>query len=279
MTDPGASPEHWGGSAEAWARAGEEPEEGAGAEAAAWMLDAAELGSGDRVLEIACGAGRVGLQAADLVGSNGRVLCTDFAQEMVTSAMRLAERMNKTNVETRVLDAVNMDLGEERFDAVICRFGYMLMPDPGRALRNSREVLDPDGRVVLAVWGRGDENPWLMTIFDAVMGHLGAPPPAPGTPGPFALGDPETLRRLLEESSFADVDVMPLQAKQSYDSVEAWWRQIFEVSGPLAALLGSLSEKDQEAIRDRAFDRAGEFSRAGGRLEFPATVVGARGGV
>jgi SAM-dependent methyltransferase len=240
------------------------------------MLEAAELRPGTRVLEVACGAGRVGLQAADLVAPDGRVVCTDYSKEMIDAVSRLAEKTQRANVDTRVLDALEMELGDERFDVVICRFGYMLMPDPALALRNSRDALNAGGRLVLAVWGTGAENPWLMAIFEAVMARLNAPPPEPGTPGPFALGEPDAVRELLDGAGFAAVEVTSLTGTQQYESPEAWWQEIREVSGPLAALLTSLPEPDRTAIQDSALEKADRYAQADGRLVFPATMVGAR---
>ncbi len=240
------------------------------------MLKAASLQPGERVLEVACGAGRVGLQAAELVGDEGLVVCSDFAPEMVAAVTALAERLGRDNVEARVLDALNPGLGDERFDVVLCRFGYMLMSDPGQALAHSRDALESEGRLVLAVWGRGEENPWLMAIFEAVMGHLGAPPPEPGTPGPFALGDPDRVQSLLEQAGFSESSAVSVEAKQSYDSLDSWWEEIRDVSGPLAALLASLPEDDQAAIRERATDNARDFLNSGGGALFPASFIGAQ---
>lgn len=276
MVDPDTrAADHWGESAQAWARAGEEPETGAGADAARWMLEAAALVPGERVLEVACGAGRVGLQAARAVGPDGTVVCSDFAEPMVTAVTDLAKRLGLGNVDARVLDALGLELGDERFDAVLCRFGYMLMSDPALALSESRRALAPGGRLVFAVWGVGEQNPWLMTIFEAFMNHLDAPPPEPGTPGPFALGAPDTVSRLLEEVGFAESSTETLEAVQTYGSLEEWWEEIRAVSGPLAAALEALPESDQRAIRDLATNAASKYLEADGGLVFPAAVVGA----
>lgn len=152
----------------------------------------------------------------------------------------------------------------------------MLLSDPAKALRESRAALRSDGRLVLAVWGAADQNPWLSTILNAVITHFDAAPPAPGTPGPFALGDPEQVSRLLDDAGFAQVSVSLIDAEQSYDSLEDWWREIREVSGPLAVVLGSLPEAAVTAIRERAFAAAGQYVGADGEVVFPAQVVGAR---
>jgi SAM-dependent methyltransferase len=209
-----ASQQHWGDAAKSWARAAEEEETGAGASAAAWMLEAADLQPGERGLELACGAGRVGLQAAAKVDPGGTILCTDFSEAMVESVRKRVERLGIANVEAQVLDAEDLDL-DDAFDVVLCRFGYMLMADPLRALRESHRVLRPGGRLVLAVWGEAGANPWLSSILNAAMTQLGAPPPEPGTPGPFALGGAAGMESLLDRAGLTDVAVAEIEAEQA----------------------------------------------------------------
>jgi SAM-dependent methyltransferase len=267
--------DQWGAAAEHWAKAAEKEEVGAAADAAEWMLRAADLQPGERVLEVAGGAGRVGLQAAAEVGPEGSVLCSDFSPEMVKVARERFERLGVSNIETRVLDAQELDLDDGSFDVVLCRYGYMLMPDPLQALRESARVLRPGGRLVLAVWGEAEKNPWLSNILGAVMAHLNAPPPEPGTPGPFALGDTARLRGLLDQTGLAEAEVEEFDAEQVYDSLDAWWEKILSVGGPLKAVLDSLPEADLSAIRDAALASGEQFADDGGAV-FPAVVVGAR---
>jgi SAM-dependent methyltransferase len=269
-----ASRDQWGGAAEHWAEAAEKPDTGASARAAEWMLDAAALRPGERVLEVACGAGRVGLQAAEIVGADGVVVCSDFAEPMVEIVRGRIERLGLSNVEARALDAEQMSFDEsDRFDAVLCRMGYMLMSDPLAALTRSREALRPGGRLALAVWGSAEENPWLGEIFEAVMAHLGAPPPEEGTPGPFALPDPERLARLLEEAGFDRIATERLEAEQSYDSLAAWWDEILGLGGPLATLLESMPEGDVQSIRGAALESGKKHESGDGTVRFPATMI------
>ena len=270
------SRKNWSDAASSWARAAEEEETGASRDATTWMLEAADLQPGERVLELACGAGRVGLQAAARVGPDGTVLCTDFSEAMVEAVAERVQRLGIDNVETRVLDAEHLELeGEAPFDAVLCRFGYMLMADPLQALRESARALRPGGRLVLAVWGPGEKNPWLATILGAVMDHLNAPPPQPGQPGPFSLGDAGRLRELVEEAGLTEVDVAEVETEQRYDSLAGWWDEILEVSGPLATILKSLPEEDRESIRSAVFAKAEGFGGEEGAV-FPASVVCAK---
>ena len=267
--------DQWGAAAEHWAQAAEKDEVGAAADAAKWMLDAADLQPGERVLELACGAARIGLQAAAAVGAEGSVLCSDLSAEMVKVAAERMDRLGVSNVETRVLDAQDLDL-DAQFDAALCRFGYMLMPDPLQALRESARVLRPDGRLVLAVWGEAKDNPWLLRILQAVMSHLSAPPPEPGAPGPFSLGDPARLRDLLDQAGFTDLEVEEVETTQVYDSLDAWWEKILNVGGPLKAILDPLPETDLNAIRDAALSSGRQFETKDGAAVFPAVVLGAK---
>jgi len=269
-----ASREQWSQAAKSWARAAEEEDKGASAEAARWMLEAAELRPGQRVLELACGAGRVGLQAASRVGPDGTVLCSDFSEAMVEAAGERAERLGVPNVETRLLDAQQLDLPDDEFDVVLCRFGYMLMADPQAALRESARVLKPEGKLALIVWGTAGQNPWLWLVIEALIDRLDAPPPEPGAPGPFSLGEVARLRSLVEGAGLAGVEVAELATEQPYDSLTAWWDELLEVSGPLAAMLKALAEEDREAIRAKACGGGEQFVSGDGRVVFPATAVG-----
>jgi SAM-dependent methyltransferase len=270
-----ASREQWSAAARSWARAAEEEETGASADATPWMLAAAELRPGLRVLELACGAGRVGLQAASLVGPDGTVLCSDFSEEMVDAAAGRVERLEVPNVETRLLDAQRLDLPDDEFDAVLCRFGYMLMADPVQALRESARVLRPGGKLALAVWGTAEQNPWLWLVIEALIDRLNAPLPEPGAPGPFSLGEPARLRAVLEQAELGGIGVEEISAEQAYESLDAWWEELLEVSGPLAAMLKALPEEDREAIRAKARAGGERFLGADGRPAFPASILGA----
>jgi SAM-dependent methyltransferase len=270
-----ASREQWSAAARSWARAAEEDDKGASADAAAWMLDVAGLRPGMKVLELACGAGRVGLQAAGRVGPDGTVLCSDFSQEMVDAVADRVERLGVPNVETRLLDAHRLELGDAEFDAVLCRFGYMLMADPAQALRESGRVLRPDGKLALIVWGTAEQNPWLWLVIEALIKRLDAPPPEPGAPGPFSLGESERLRAVLAEAGLSEVKVKEIATAQAYDSLDAWWEELLEVSGPLAAMLKALPEEDREAIRSKALAGGERHLDDDGRAVFPSTVLGA----
>jgi ubiquinone/menaquinone biosynthesis C-methylase UbiE len=262
------SRDQWSAVAGAWERHAERFDAQSYEVATSWMLDAA-LQPGERVLELACGPAGVGIQAARVVGADGQVLCTDFAEPMVDAARRRAAEEKLENMDFKVVDAEAMDLADASFDVALCRYGYMLMGDPEAALRETHRVLSPGGRVAFAVWGEADENPWASIPMRAVMEHFDAPPPEPGMPGMFALAENERVGELLGKTGFAEIRVERVDAAERYESVEAWWDFIREVAGPLATLLAGLQEADRDAIRARAGEAASAFA-SNGELRFPS---------
>jgi ubiquinone/menaquinone biosynthesis C-methylase UbiE len=124
--------------------------------AATWqMLAVADLQLGGQVLDIAAGTGDQSRQAARLVGPEGSVLATDISQEMLEVAARRAEQEGLSNLTTRAMNAEQLDLPENRYDAVISRFGLMLIPNLQQALAEIRSVLKPGGRLAALVSQNG----------------------------------------------------------------------------------------------------------------------------
>jgi len=160
-----------------------------GAPVSTWMIDAIVPQPGHRVLELAAGLGETGLLAAELVAPIGGVIVSDQAEAMLLGARERAEALGLTNVEFQVLNAEWIDLPVASVDAVLCRWGYMLMSDPQTALGETRRVLRPGGRVALAVWDAAEHNPWAALPAAELRRRQLLDAPAPNAPGPFALGE------------------------------------------------------------------------------------------
>jgi len=153
------------------------------------------IGSGDAVLDVGCGTGLTTREAARLAAP-GRVVGVDVSETMLDRARELT-----------ALDNVRYELGDAQvhrfdpgsFDVAISRFGTMFFSDPPAAFANLAAALRPDGRLVLLVWQRREDNAWMRAIA-AALGDAAQPPP-PGA-DPFSLGDPEATARILERAGF-----------------------------------------------------------------------------
>ncbi len=240
------------------------------------MLERLMPRPGDLVVELAAGTGLVGFAASPLVGSGGRVIVSDFAPEMVRVAEGQARSLALENVECRVLDAEHLDLPDDAADGVLCRWGYMLMPDPAAALRETRRVLRSGGRLSSAVFGDPAENPWVTLPMRVLMerGHI-QPPPV-GTPGILALADRDRFRGLLTDAGFTDVRFDDVRFSWPFESMDEYWAFLTDAAGAIATLLAALDEREQAAVRDELATLVAPFGEDAFVLPCLVVVVSAR---
>jgi SAM-dependent methyltransferase len=240
-----------------------------------WMVGALDPRPGDTVLELAAGPGDVGYMAAQLLGEDGRLISSDFSSEMVEVARRRAAELGLGNVEHRVIDAEAIPLEHDSVDGVLCRFGFMLMPDPDRAVAEVRRVLRPGGRLVLAVWSTPERNPWI-SIGGRVLAGLGlAPPPEPGEPGMFVLADEQRLRGLLEGAAFEVERIEDVPVLLTYDDVDDYISAGRDTGGMFARLWSAATDEQREAIRAGLVEGLAPFSVDGGYALPGVAVVAA----
>jgi len=276
-TDPDAYREQsratWGEVAAGWEDRGRWMNEAA-RPVSDWILAQARLSPGDDVLEIAAGPGDLGLRAAAAVGGAGRVLSTDFAAAMVAAARRLGARRGLANVEYRVLDAERMDLGDSSVDAVVCRWAYMLMANPGAALRETRRVLRAGGSLAFAVWAEPERNAWAALPAATLVerGHLAAP--EPGEPGMFALADGDRIEALVTGAGFDPPVLAEVPFEFVYASPDALWDTQTKMSFRLARAIADLPEAERAATRAAIEDRLAGFREADGSYRIPALCLG-----
>ncbi|MDX6544681.1 MAG: hypothetical protein QOG02_455 [Gaiellales bacterium] len=239
-----------------------------------WMVARSDPQPGERVLELACGSGDTGFLAAARIGPSGRLLATDQAPEMVAGARRRAAELGLTNAECRTLDAEQMDLPDSSFDIVLCRWGYMLMLDPLAALRETRRVLDRDGRLAVAVWTDPSRNPWTSVIAGALVERELLPKPDPTGPGMFRLGEPAVLEALVRDAGFDSVELEELEVRWRFASFDELWRVFTSLSSMTAAALGRLDSGEVDELRAEAARRCQPY-RDGDGFDLPGVSLGA----
>lgn len=222
---------------------------------------------GDAVLELAAGTGDTGFLAAVAIGDEGRLLSTDFSPAMVDEARANAAKLGLGNVEFRVLDAENMDLEDDSFDGVLCKYGYMLMADPAAALAESRRVLRPGGRLSFSVWGAPAHNPWVTVPMRTLveLGHV--PAPQPGDPGILAMADHDRIRKLVTAAGFGEPRIKEVPVRWPIYDRETFHRFIDELAGPIKFALAALSEQDRAAAWEELDRRMAPYIEGGDGVE------------
>jgi ubiquinone/menaquinone biosynthesis C-methylase UbiE len=230
----------------------------------AWLVANLDLRPGVTVLEVAAGPGETGLEVAAALTGSGKVILSDRSPAMVEVARRAAAAAGVENVQLRVLDAESMDLADAVVDRVVCRFGYMLLPDPAAALRETRRVLRADGRLAFAVWGAAAENEWATTLWDILERLTDLPPAQPGGPGMFALGDPDRLRRLVAAAGFEVRAVEPIAVEWTYAGFDDYWHAQTSLNGGLTRLLPTLTTDERDALMSAVREAIERFREGDG---------------
>jgi SAM-dependent methyltransferase len=236
------------------------------------LVEALAPEPGQTILELAAGLGDVGYDALAGLGEDGRLITTDFAPEMVEAARRRAEERGLANVEHRVMDAEAMDLDDDSVDGVVCRFGYMLMADPAQALRETRRVLRPGGRLAFATWAPPDRNPALAVMGAALMTHGHVPPPEPGAPGIFAIPTAERATELARGAGFETVDVREVPVAVEHASLDAWWAYTRDIAGPFTFVIEGLSDAQAAEVQGSIREWAAAWE-TDGRYELPGAAL------
>jgi SAM-dependent methyltransferase len=149
----------------------------------------------------------------------------------------------------------------------------MLLVDPETALRETRRVLVPGGRLALAAWATAAENPWASVAAEEVARRLDQPPPEPGAPGMFAFGAPGHIEELLEATGFADAVVESLELRFEHPSFEHWWDSRIELSVPFADAVARLQPGQVEELRELLRRELAPYADDAGRLSIPARAL------
>jgi ubiquinone/menaquinone biosynthesis C-methylase UbiE len=239
-----------------------------------WMIRELAVSPGDTVLELAAGFGDTGHAAAAAVGESGRVICADFSPTMVDIARRRGEELGLTNVEYRVMDAERIELEDDSVDGVLCRCGYMLMPNPAAALAETRRVLRPGGRLALAVWREAERNPWISIVGRMLLARGHVPPPEPGAPGMFTMARDERIRELLENAAFTVLRIEEIPVLFTYDSLDEYIHRARDTGGVFARVWREVPDREREEMEAELCDAFAPFA-VDGRYEFPGVAVAA----
>ncbi len=196
---------------------------------------------GDDLLELAAGVGDLGFLALEAAQPGGSLITSDFSPEMLSAAQARATELGLDGVRFKQIDAESIDLGAGSLDGVLCRWGYMLMVDPEAALRETRRVLRPGGRVVLAAWLGPEENLWSALPGRELVRRGHAERPAPDAPGQFAWAERGRVVDALATAGFVeDLAVERVDFALTFDDFDHWWASQRDMSSSFAETVDRL---------------------------------------
>lgn len=227
------------------------------------LVELADIRPGQKVLDIATGIGEPAMTAARIVGTKGYVTATDISKEMLAIGKERAKHEGLKNMEFRQVDVEEGNLPLSTFDAVICRWGLMFLPNPTLALKNIERTLVPGGRFAAAVWAESTKVPQLNLPMTVVKQELRLPSLLERGPDPFSLSDLNKLRSLLQVG-FSDVRIEKIQVTFEFDSAEDFVNFTKDIAAPVNVMLANETEMKKKEIWKIVTDHV--------RLEYSNTI-------
>jgi SAM-dependent methyltransferase len=230
------------------------------------LVELARVKAGDRVLDIATGTGEPAITAARKVGANGRVIGVDHSAGMLEVARRRAASLGLSNVEYREGEAASLREPTGSFDAVLCRWSLMFVPDLAAAARGIHDALKPGALLATAVWDTGDKVPMITIAGPQVRALLGIAPPPPGTPNPMSLADTSILERALTGAGFRDFKVEPMNVTFEFDSPEKFLESRKDISYDFRTAMASQPPEMQRRLEELVIKEAQPYVGADGKM-------------
>ena len=229
------------------------------------LVEQADVGPGERVLEVGAGRGAATIPAAERVGSGGLVLATDLAEGMVSRLRDDVERIGLGQVTCRLGDAEAPDAEPGAWDVVLASLVLFFLPDLDRALGSYRDLLRPGGRLAFS-WFAVEDTRWN-PLFDSLVAELPEEVRGPRRPGlAGAFSGPDAMDAYLREASFNPVtDVRPMTVRYADDAT--WWATLW--SHGRRATMEKLQEHGVlESTMERLTPELDEFRADDGALEW-----------
>ena len=228
------------------------------------ILDAVGAKPGTRLLDVACGPGRLSASAA----SRGcAVTGIDFAAPMI----EIAKRTCPTGT-FHVGDAESLPFEPSQFDVVVCSLGLLHFTNPERAIGEAKRVLVPRGLYAFTCWVPPARNPFMGLLFGAVQKHGTLDVPLPAGPPLFRFGEPAECERTLRECGLEVVQTTELAMNWDFESAEHVVPSVLGATARLAPLLSLQTQEQRERIEQAITEGARAYA-VGGRVEIPAPMT------
>lgn len=230
------------------------------------VLDAAAVSSESRVLDVCTGPGML---AAAAVARDAQSVGIDFSADAVEIA-----RSNVPGAEFHEGDAQALPFDANSFDAVVCGFGIIHLPDPQKALAEMQRVLKPSGRVAVSVWEAPNPNNGFGLIFGSIKANGDMSVALPHGPDFFQFSDVEKLSTALQDTGFLEPTVSTVVQTWEFTEPSGLVTGILEGTVRARGLIMAQTKSVREAISNDVITGIEAYRSSDGlyRVPMPALV-------
>jgi ubiquinone/menaquinone biosynthesis C-methylase UbiE len=230
------------------------------------VLNAAAVEDGKQVLDVCCGPGVI---AAGATARGAKTFGIDFS----SSAVDIAST-NVPDAEIYEGNAQSLPFSDNTFDAVVCGFGIIHVPDPQKALSEMYRVLKPAGRVAVSVWTLPSPNNGFGLIYGAIKEHADMGVDLPHGPDFFQFSDPDKLTEALLEIGFNEPSVNEVSQTWELKEPQGLFTSIMEGAVRARALIAAQTSDVQESILETVAAEVSEYKSSDGiyRVPMPALI-------
>ncbi|MBS1596595.1 MAG: methyltransferase domain-containing protein [Bacteroidetes bacterium] len=234
------------------------------------MLELLKLQPREKVLDVASGTGLVSFRAKQQVGADGYVFGTDISEKMVAISNDIAKEKDLRNIQFERMDAEDLQVPDQEFDAAMCALGLMYVPDPLKALKEMYRALKTGGRAAAAVWGQRDHCGWSGT-FDIIDRRV----TSEVCPMFFNLGNPNQLSLYFKVAGYSSITSKKISTKLYYESAEEACGAAFP-GGPMALAYNKFSDAVKDEVHAEYLESIDKYKNGNG-YELPGEFVVAIG--
>lgn len=237
------------------------------------LVELSSIQEGSKVLDIGMGRGASLFPATGKVGKQGQVEGIDASEVMVSETYKDILEQGLHNVSVKRMDAGKLEFQDGSFDNVLCGFsiGCLLYSDSG--LDGMLRVLKDGGQAGFSVWGVQQDQKWLGEIVSKYLKNNAAD----GNATVLKFDTTESMRRILKDSGFTNINVYEEQNDVAYEDKEEWWQEMWSnaVRGIFQRIQELGADKFQQFKQD-VFNALESFEH-GGKLHFNMPVIYAYG--
>lgn len=229
------------------------------------VIKTADIKSGQRVIDVACGTGALAIATYEHTGPEGSVVGVDINEGMLNVA-----RSKTSSVEWVNAPAEALPFSDNSCDCVVSQYGLMYFENQTGAIREMMRVLKPGGSLAVAVWDGLANNPGLAAeehLWQQLFG-------GEVEETPYSLGDKGVLENLFKAADVTGIQITTREGTALFDSIESW----IHTGAKGWAAEDTIDDDQLKLLLGTAEKKLARFRTATGTAVFPtsAHIVSAR---